>query len=142
MKALNFNTIGGIVQPGEDIVEIVPIDETLLIEARIKPSDVAFIHPGQDAKVKLTAYDFSIYGSLEGVLEQISADTIQDERGEQFYYVRVRTKERTLEGKNGEALPIIPGMVAEVDILTGKKTVLQYLMKPFLKARYKAFRER
>ena len=142
VKAVNFNTIGGVVRPGEDIVEIVPIEDTLLVEARIKPSDVAFIHPGQQAKIKLTAYDFSIYGGLDGELVQISADTIEDERGEHFYHVRVRTPETTLIGKDGEPLPIIPGMIAEVDVLTGKRTVLQYLMKPFIKARHKAFRER
>ena len=142
VKAVNFNTVGGVVRPGEDIIEIVPIEDTLLVEAKIKPSDVAFIHPGQDARVKLTAYDFSIYGGLDGELEQISADTITDERGEHFYHVRVRTKETSLTGKSGEPLPIIPGMIAEVDVLTGKRTVLQYLMKPFLKARHKAFRER
>jgi len=142
VKELHFNTIGSVVQPGQDIFEIVPIEDTLLVEAKVKPSDVAFIHPGQDARVKLTAYDFSIYGGLEGTLEQISADTIEDERGDHFYHVRVRTLETTLEGKNGEPLPIIPGMVAEVDILTGKRTVLEYLLKPFLKARYNAFRER
>ena len=142
VKSVNFNTIGGVVRPGEDIVEIVPIEDTLLVEAKIKPSDVAFIHPGQEARVKLTAYDFSIYGGLDGELEQISADTITDERGDHFYHVRVRTKETSLTGKSGEPLPIIPGMIAEVDVLTGKRTVLQYLMKPFLKARHKAFRER
>ena len=142
VKSVNFKTIGGVVQPGADIVEIVPIEDTLLVEAKVKPSDVAFIHPGQDARIKLTAYDFSIYGGLDAELEQISADTIEDERGDHFYHVRVRTSETTLEGKNGESLPIIPGMIAEVDILTGKRTVLQYLMKPFIKARHKAFRER
>lgn len=142
VKAVNFNTIGGVVQPGEDMIEIVPIEETLLIEAKVSPKDVAFLHPGQAAKIRLTAYDFSIYGGLEGELEQISADTIEDERGEHFYHVRVRTAETGLTGKDGEPLPIIPGMVAEVDILTGKRTVLQYLLKPFLKARHKAFRER
>ena len=142
IKTINFATVGGVVKPGEDIVEIVPIEDTLLVEARIRPRDVAFLYPGQEARVKLTAYDFSIYGGLDGELEQISADTIEDERGEHFYHVRVRTKETDLTGKDGEPLPIIPGMIAEVDILTGKKTVLQYLMKPFLKARYKAFRER
>ena len=100
------------------------------------------MHPGQNARVKLTAYDFAIYGSLEAELEQIGADTIVDEEGNSFYQVRVRTAETSLEGKNGEELPIIPGMIAEVDILTGKKTVLQYLAKPFIRARHKAFRER
>ena len=142
VNAVNFNTVGGVVQPGEDMIEVVPIEDTLLVEARVNPRDVAFIHPGQDAKIKLTAYDFSIYGGLDGQLEQISADTIEDEQGEHFYQVRVRTESTTLRGKSGEPLPIIPGMIAEVDILTGKRTVLEYLMKPFIKARHKAFRER
>ncbi len=142
VKSVNFNTVGGVVQPGEDIVEVVPIEDTLLVEAKVNPRDVAFIHPGQEAKIKLTAYDFSIYGGLDGRLEQISADTIEDEQGEHFYQVRVRTDETSLRGKSGEPLPIIPGMIAEVDILTGKRTVLEYLMKPFIKARHKAFRER
>jgi adhesin transport system membrane fusion protein len=142
VKSVKLTTVGGVVQPGEDLVEIVPLDDTLLVEARISPSDVAFLHPGQAVRIKLTAYDFSIYGGLDGELEQISADTIEDERGEHFYHVRARTQETHLTGKDGEPLPIIPGMVAEVDILTGKKTVLQYLMKPFIKARYNAFRER
>ncbi len=142
VKSVNFNTVGGVVQPGEDIVEIVPIEDTLLVEAKVNPRDVAFIHPGQETKIKLTAYDFSIYGGLDGRLEQISADTIEDEQGEHFYQVRVRTDETNLRGKSGEPLPIIPGMIAEVDILTGKRTVLEYLMKPFIKARHKAFRER
>ena len=142
VKAVKLTTVGGVVQPGQDLVEIVPLDDSLLVEAKIKPSDVAFLHPGQAVRIKFTAYDFSIYGALDGHLEQISADTIQDERGEHFYHVRARTKETNLIGKDGEPLPIIPGMIAEVDILTGKRTVLQYLMKPFIKARYNAFRER
>lgn len=142
VKQLNFNTIGGVVQPGQNIVEIVPIDDTLLVEAKIKPSDVAFVHPGQAAVVKLTAYDFSIYGGLDASLEQISADTITDEQGNSFYRIRVRTKETELRDKDGNPLPIIPGMVAAVDIITGKKTVLQYLLKPFFKARHTAMRER
>ncbi len=142
VKQLNFNTIGGVVQPGQNIVEIVPIDDTLLVEAKIKPSDVAFVHPGQKVVVKLTAYDFSIYGGLDASLEQISADTIIDEQGNSFYRIRVRTDETELRDKNGDKLPIIPGMVATVDIITGKKTVLQYLLKPFAKARHRAMRER
>ena len=130
------------VQPGQNIAEIVPSDDTLLVEAKIKPSDVAFVHPGQKVVVKLTAYDFSIYGGLDASLVQISADTILDDQGNSFYQIRVRTDETELRGKDGEPLPIIAGMVAEVDIVTGKKTVLEYLLKPFKKARYKAMRER
>lgn len=142
VKQLNFNTVGGVVQPGENIAEIVPLGDTLLVEAKIKPSDVAFVYPGQLAVVKLTAYDFSIYGGLDAALVQISADTILDDQGNSFYRIRVRTHETELRDKDGEPLPIIPGMVAEVDIVTGKKTVLEYLLKPFNKARHKAMRER
>lgn len=135
-------TIGGVVQPGEDIVDIVPDDGTLLVEAKIRPADIAFLRPGQPAVVKLTAYDFSIYGGLDGVLEQISADTIYDEVENQHYYmVKVRNRGGK-EGKNGETFDIIPGMVAEVDVLTGRRTVMQYLTKPFHRMRFNALRER
>ncbi len=142
VKTLYFNTRGGVVKPGETIVEVVPLDDTLLIEAKINPSDVAFLHPGQKAQVKLTAYDFSIYGGLPASLVNISADTILDDQGTSFYLLRGRTDETERRGQDGEPLPIMPGMIAEVDILTGKKTVLEYLMKPFIKARHKAMRER
>lgn len=141
VNKLNVTTIGAVVQPGRDIVEIVPLGDTLLIEARIRPQDVAFITKGQAASVKLTAYDYSIYGALEGIVERISADTITDERSETFYRVIVRTKESSLI-KGSLKLPIIPGMVATVDILTGKKTVLDYLLKPVKRIRDEAFRER
>ena len=141
VKSISINTLGGVVQPGESIMEVVPLDDTLLVEAEVKPADIAFLHPGQNAKVKITAYDFSIYGGLEGTVEHISADTIEDERGENFYLVKVRTKENTMEYR-GEHLPIIPGMTAQVDILTGKKSVLDYLLKPILKAKQNALRER
>ncbi len=136
-----INTLGGVVQPGESIMEIVPLDDTLLVEAQIKPSDIAFLHPDQKAMVKITAYDFSIYGGLEGTVENISADTIEDERGENYYLVKVRTKTNAME-YHGEKLPIIPGMTAQVDVLTGKKSVLDYLLKPILKAKQNALRER
>lgn len=129
------------VKPGEAIMEIVPLDDTLLVEARVRPADVAFLHPGQKAMVKISAYDFSIYGGLEGSLEQISADTIEDKRGDFYYLVKVRTKKNAISYHN-EQLPIIPGMMTTVDILTGKKTVLDYLLKPILKARQNALRER
>ncbi|RZL03752.1 MAG: HlyD family type I secretion periplasmic adaptor subunit [Rubrivivax sp.] len=139
IQRLLANTVGGVVQPGKDILEIVPLDDALVLEARVQPRDIAFIHPGQAATVKLTAYDFSIYGGMEATVENISPDTITDERGvNTFYVVRVRTKAANVSAK----MPIIPGMTAEVDILTGKKTVLSYLLKPVLKARAYALRER
>lgn len=141
VKRILINTIGGVIQPGESIMEIVPMDEFLLIEARIRPSDIAFIRPDQKAVIKLTAYDFGIYGGLEGHVTSISADTIEDERGETFYLVKLRTKGNSLRYHNQE-LPIITGMTADVDILTGKKTVLDYLLKPILKAKQNALRER
>ncbi|MFJ1298313.1 HlyD family type I secretion periplasmic adaptor subunit [Pseudomonadota bacterium AL_CKDN230030165-1A_HGKHYDSX7] len=139
VKTLFNNTVGGVVQPGKDIIEIVPKDDTLLLEVRIQPRDIGFLHPQQKAEVKFTAYDFAIYGGLEGKVEQIGADTVTDEKGNSFYNVRVRTDRSTVGDK---LLPIIPGMVAEVHILTGKRTVLQYLLKPILRARENAFTER
>ena len=141
IKQIKINTLGGVVQPGMDILEIVPLDDTLLIEAKIRPSDIGFIHPGQKAIVKLTAYDFSIYGGLEGKVEQISADTITNEKDESFYLIRVRTNKNYL-GTKAKPLYIIPGMLSTVDILTGRKSVLDYLLKPILKARQTALRER
>ncbi len=141
IKAIHHTTVGGVIRPGEDILEIVPLDDTLLIEARIRPADIAFIRPGQEAVVKITAYDFSIYGGLKGEVENISADTIKDEEGESFYRVYLRTQETTLK-RQGEELPIIPGMTATVEILTGEKSVLDYILKPILKARERALRER
>jgi adhesin transport system membrane fusion protein len=138
---LLVNTTGGVVQPGEDLVEIVPLEDTLLVEARVRPADIAFLSPGLPAMVKVTAYDFAIYGGLEGEVEGISADTITDERGESFYRIRVRTDDNALQ-KAGGPLPIIPGMTVQVDILTGEKTVLDYLLKPILLARDNALRER
>lgn len=138
VQRLLLNTVGGVVQPGNKIVEIVPLDDALILEARIKPQDIAFLRPGQTAMVKFTAYDFSIYGGLEAEVEHISADTVTDERGNTFYVVRVRTRETVL----GEGLPIIPGMVAQVDVLTGKKTILSYLLKPVLRAKANALTER
>ncbi len=141
VKDLKINTVGGVVQPGSDIVEIVPHDDQLLVEARIRPSDIAFLHPQQKAVVKVTAYDFSIYGGLEAEVVDISADTIMDEQGESFYRVRIRTNQTELRRK-GEVLPIIPGMVTSVDILTGKKTVMDYILKPFVKTLGSAMHER
>ena len=142
VKEIKIRTIGGVVKPGQDIVEIVPIDDTLLVEANIRPSDIGFLRPGQDATVKITAYDFSIYGGLKGKLERISADTILNEKtGESFYQIIVRTEQNYLQ-RGDHRLPIIPGMIASVDILTGQKTVLDYIMKPILKTRDTALRER
>lgn len=138
VKRLYHNTIGGVVLPGKEVIEVVPLDDTLLLEARITPKDIAFLHPGQRAMVKFSAYDFTVYGGLEAKLEHIGADTVMDEEGNPFYTVRVRT----LEANLGDNLPIIPGMVAEVDIVTGKKTVLSYLMKPVLRAKEYALTER
>ena len=138
VQRLLANTVGGVVTPGKDIVEIVPLDDEMVLEARIAPKDIAFIRPEQDALVKFTAYDFSIYGGLEAKVENISPDTVVDERGNAFYLVRVRTKRANFS----EKMPIIPGMTAEVDILTGQKTVLSYLLKPVLKAKAYALRER
>jgi len=138
VKRLLVNTVGGVVQPGKDIIEIVPLEASLSLEAKILPKDIAFLRPGDRALVKFTAYDFSIYGGLEAKLEFIGADSITDERGNTFYTVRVRTEKSSL----GEGLPIIPGMVAEVDFIKGKKTILSYLLKPVLKAKQAAFTER
>ena len=138
VQRLLANTVGGVVQPGKDIVEIVPLDDTLVLEARVAPKDIAFIRPGQVATVKFTAYDFSIYGGLQAKVENISPDTVVDERGNAFYLVRVRTDRASFNDK----LPIIPGMTAEVDVLTGKKSVLSYLLKPLLKVQAYALRER
>ncbi|MBU1140785.1 MAG: HlyD family type I secretion periplasmic adaptor subunit [Proteobacteria bacterium] len=135
------NTEGGVIQPGMDLIEIVPLEDTLLVEARIQPADIAFLRPRQKAMVKFTAYDFTIYGGLEAELEHISADSLVDEQGNSYYLVKVRTKQNYIKGKNGE-LPIMPGMVASVDIMTGKKTILSYLLKPILRVQQTALRER
>lgn len=138
VNTLLNNTVGGVVLPGKDILEIVPLDDTLLLEVRVTPRDIGFLHPGQQAEVKFTAYDFAVYGGLRGVVEQIGADTITDEKGNSFYIVKVRTESAHV----GDQLPIIPGMMAEVHVLTGKRTVMQYLLKPVLRARANAFTER
>ncbi len=142
VKEIKTRTTGGVIQPAQDIMEIVPIEDSLLIEAQIRPQDRGFIAPNQKAKVKITAYDYSIYGGLDATLEQISADAIENEKKELFFRVRLRTDRNFLVGKQGEQLPIIPGMTATVDILTGNKTVLEYLLKPILKARETALTER
>ena len=141
VKQVLVTTIGGVIQPGMVLVEIVPLEGGLLVEAHVRPADIAFLHPDQDAKVKLTAYDYAIYGGLPAKLEHISADTIVNESGESFFLIRVRT-ERDHLGTDKRPLKIIPGMTAMVDILTGEKTVLDYLLKPVLRARERALTER
>ena len=138
VKRMLINTVGGVVQPGKDVIEIVPLEDNLLLEARVQPRDIAFLRPGQKVVVKFTAYDFAIYGGLEGRLEHIGADSVVDEKGNAFYTVRVRTNQPKL----GNDLPVIPGMIAEVDIITGEKSVLSYLLKPVLRAKARAFTER
>lgn len=138
IKRLLVNTVGGVVQPGRDVVEVVPLDDTLLLEAKVMPKDIAFLRPGQRAMVRFSAYDFTIYGGMEAMLEHIGADSVTDERGNTYYTVRVRTNKSQL----ADNLPIIPGMVAEVDIVTGQKSILGYLLKPVLRAKQAAFTER
>ena len=147
VNKINVTTVGAVVQPGANLMDIVPLDDTLLVEGRLRPQDIAFIRPGQDAVVKLTAYDSSVFGSLKGKVERISADTIIDDKSkagdkpESFYRVMVRTDKNYL-GTQENPLPIIPGMVATVEVLTGKKSVLDYLIKPARMLADEAFRER
>ena len=138
VQRLFANTVGGVVQPGRDLVEVVPLDDALVLEARVLPKDIGFIYPGQAATVKFTAYDFSIYGGLDAKVENISPDTVVDDKGNAFYVVRVRTDKAQL----GDKLPIMPGMTAEVDVLTGNKSVLSYLLKPLLRGKAYAMTER
>lgn len=141
VKRISINTLGGVIKPGESIMEIVPLDDTLVIEAHFSPADIAFLYPDQKAIIRLSAYDYAIYGSINASIEQISADTLQGPRGEYYYLVKLRTHENALV-HNGQELPIMPGMLAQVDVLTGKKTVLSYLAKPLLRAKQDALRER
>lgn len=143
VKNIKVTTIGGVIPPNGEMMEIVPVDDRLLIETRLSPRDIAFIHPGQRALVKITAWDYAIYGGLEGVVETISPDTIQDEvKPEIFYYrVFIRTHQDYLQNKLGRRFSIVPGMIATVDIKTGEKTIVDYLIKPFNRAR-EALRER
>jgi membrane fusion protein, adhesin transport system len=138
---VSITTPGQVVQPGHSLFEIVPLNDTLLVEAQVRPQDIAFLRPGQPAIVKLSAYDFSIYGGLKATLEQIGADSVTTEKGETYYLVRVRTERSSLQ-HGQETLPIIPGMVADVDVITGSKTVLAYLTKPLTRMRQNALRER
>lgn len=138
VSRLFFNTVGGVIQPGKEVLEVVPTDEVLVLETKVQIKDIAFLRPNQPAVVKLSAYDYTIYGTLDAVVESIAADSIVDDKGNAYYLVRVRTLQTSL----GKGLPIIPGMVAQVDILTGKKTILSYLLKPVLKTKSYAFSER
>ena len=140
VNSIMITTEGGVIQPGMPLMEIVPIDDSLIIEARISPKDVAFLRPGQAVQVKLTAYEFARYGSLDGEVTNISADTMTSEDGQKVYEIMVRTDKSYL-GTEDDQLPIIPGMVAEVDILTGKRTVLEYLLVPIDRAKQRALRE-
>ena len=147
VKNVRVNTRGGVIRPGEQILEIIPLEEQLLVEGKIRPADVAFLRPGLAATVKITAYDFSIYGGLKGVVEHISPDTLKDDQkaasgrsDDSYYRVLILTDNSHLQA-GSKSLPIIPGMVATVEIRTGEKTILDYLLKPVLKAR-EAFRER
>ncbi len=141
IKTILANTIGGVVAPGATVMEIVPLDDSLIIEAKFSPADIAFLRPGLRAKVRVTAYDFSVYGGMDATVENISADTIENQKGETFYNVKVRTDKSYLQ--HGEQdLPIMAGMVTEVDVLTGKQTILDYLLKPLLKTQQRAFREK
>ncbi|MEO1694319.1 MAG: HlyD family type I secretion periplasmic adaptor subunit [Pseudomonadota bacterium] len=141
VKTVHVTTQGQVVKPGSDLVDIVPQDDTLLVEARVRPQDIAFLRPGQPALVKLTAYDFSLFGGIDGELERIGADSITDDKGETYYLIRVRTAKGHI-GEAHERLPILPGMVAEVDIITGARTVLTYLTKPLTRMRQVALTER
>ena len=141
VQKLFIHTVGGVIQPGADILEIVPTDSTLLVEVKIKPADIAFIYFGQKAIVKFSAYDFAIYGGLEGEVVHISADTITDQKENVFYKVKIKTNKNYLE-REGKQLKIIPGMTVSVDIITGRKSVLDYILKPILKTKQYTFSER
>ncbi len=141
IKTIHINTLGGVITPGQPLMEIVPTQDKLLIEAKIKPQDIAFLHPGLPAIVKVTAYDFAKYGGLHGKVEHISADTTQDDKGNSFYIIRVRTESSSIIKKDKTELPIIPGMMTTVDVITGKRTVLEYILNPVLRAKQSALRE-
>jgi len=140
VKQIMVKTIGGVIQPGMDILEVVPTGDRLLIEAKVSPADIAFLHPGQKAIVKVTAYNFTVHGGLNGTLVHISPDTLLDDEGNSYYAIKVETEQGVLGENLG--LPIIPGMTVEVEVLTGKKTILQYLLHPVLRAKSRALSER
>lgn len=141
IQKLYMHTVGGVIKPGEDLIEIVPTDDTLWLEVKIKPSDIAFVYPGQKTVVKFSAYDFAIYGSLDGEVVHISADTVKDEKENSFYTIHIKTAKNHL-GTNEKPLKIIPGMTVNVDIMTGKKSVMDYILKPILRAKQYTFTER
>jgi adhesin transport system membrane fusion protein len=150
VKNIKINTVGGVVQAGQDIMEIVPLNDKLLVEAYIRPQDVAFVHPGLGAIVKVTAYDYALYGGLEGKVTLISPDTLRDKTrpselnlnpDEAYYRILVETNQNSLTDKNGKTMPIIPGMIASVDVKTGEKTIFQYLIKPITRMK-QALQER
>ena len=150
VKNIKINTVGGVVQAGQDIMEIVPLNDKLLVEAYIRPQDVAFVHPGLGAIVKITAYDYALYGGLEGKVTLISPDTLRDKTrpselnlnpDEAYYRILVETNQNSLTDKNGKTMPIIPGMIASVDVKTGEKTIFQYLIKPITRMK-QALQER
>lgn len=142
IKTIHINTLGGVVKPGETIVEIVPTEDMLMVEAKVTPRDIGFIYPGLPAVVKITAYDFARYGGLKGKVVHISADTTQDKEGNSFYVIRVKTEASSIRNKNNEEMPIIPGMLSNVDVITGKRTILEYILNPILRANEAALRER
>jgi adhesin transport system membrane fusion protein len=140
ISELMVNTLGEVVQPGSDLAKIVPIEDSLILETRVQPSDIGFIKKGLPAKVKFTAYDFAVYGGLDGTVEQVSADTMTDEEGKSYYLVRIRTEKNYL-GTDAQPLSLMPGMMASVDVIVGKHTILDYLLKPILKTKELALRE-
>jgi adhesin transport system membrane fusion protein len=141
VQRLYINTIGGVISPGNNILDIVPQEDSLLVELKIKPADIAYVNVGQFARLKFSAYDFAIHGSLQGIVTFVSADTITNDEGESFFVVRVKPNKPFLGAKSGE-LPIKIGMTAEADIITGKKTILSYLTEPVHRGIDKALRER
>ena len=141
LQRLLVSTVGGVVRPGDPVAEVVPLDDQLVFDAMILPQDIGFVKVGQPARIKITAYDFSIFGAMDGTVTRISPDAVTNERGESFYSARIETKEPTLQSGDRK-LPVLPGMQAQVDVITGHKTVLQYLSKPVIAVRENAFRER
>lgn len=141
IKTIKVNTVGGVIQPGMEVMEIVPVEDRLLVEVKVRPADIGFLRVGQPATVKISAFDYSIYGGLDAVVENITADSITTEKGDSFYLVRVRT-EKNYIGTDEKLLMIIPGMLATASIRTGKKSVLSYIMKPLFKAKQNALTER
>ena len=145
VKSIRLTTVGGVIRPGEDVLEIVPLEDDLLIEAKVAPQDIGFLKVGLDVSVKIEAYDYTIYGDLDGVLSYISADTLEDDsqKGDvTFYRVHIRTQGRKFSGRPDEDLQILPGMTATVEVKTGKNTVLSYLLKPIVKTLRESMGER